>query len=96
MTDLSYKSFKKEALKDPKTKAEYEALAPVWDLRRKLIKIRTESGVTQQQIADRMGTNKSSISRLECGEKVTFPNFATISKYAAALNYKVNVDFIPT
>lgn len=93
MDNLSYKSFKKEALKDSETKKEYEALASVWDLRRKLIRLRTERGITQDEIAKIMGTNKSNISRLECGEKVSFPTLATISKYAQALGYKVNVQF---
>jgi DNA-binding XRE family transcriptional regulator len=93
MKDLSYENFKKEALKDPSTKKEYEALAPIWDLRRKLIRLRTEKGMTQDQIAKKMGTNKSSISRLECGEKVNFPTLATISKYAHALGYNVSVEF---
>lgn len=95
MNDLSYKSFKQEALKDPETKKEYDALAPVWDLRRKLIRLRTEKGITQAEIAKRMGTNKSSISRLECGEKVNFPTLGTIQKYAQALGYNVKVEFEP-
>ncbi len=93
MDNLSYKNFKKEALEDYKTKKEYEALAPIWDLRRKLIRLRTEQGMTQDEIAKRMGTNKSSISRLECGDKVSFPTLATISKYAQALGFKVTVEF---
>lgn len=95
MTDLSYKSFKEEALQDSETKKEYDRLRPVWDLRRKLIRLRTEKGVTQAEIAKIMGTNKSSISRLECGEKVNFPTLGTIQKYAQALGYNVKVDFEP-
>jgi len=95
MADLSFKSFKEEALQDPATKKEYDRLRPVWDLRRKLIRLRTEKGVTQAEIAKMMGTNKSSISRLECGEKVNFPTLGTIQKYAQALGYNVKVDFEP-
>ena len=46
-------------------------------------------------VAEKMGTNKSSISRLECGEKISFPTLATLSKYANALGYKINVEFEP-
>ncbi len=95
MSDLSYESFKKEALKDPETKKEFEALEPVWDLRRKLIKLRSEKGFTQEQLAKLMGTNKSSISRLECGEKISFPTLSTISKYANALGYTIDIEFKP-
>lgn len=95
MTDLSYKSFKEEALQDSETKKEYERLKPLWDLRRKLIQMRTEKGMTQAQLAQIMGTNKSSISRLECGEKINFPTFGRIQKYAQALGYNVKVEFEP-
>jgi DNA-binding XRE family transcriptional regulator len=96
MTDLSFESFKKEALQDPETKKEYERLAPVWDLRRKMIKLRLEKGMTQSEVAEKMGTNKSSISRLECGENISFPTLDTLSKYANALGYKVKVEFEAT
>jgi len=67
----------------------------VFELRRKLIKLRTAKGVTQEQLARTMGTNKSNISRLESGENISYPTFQTISKYAAALGYKVDIEFRP-
>jgi len=78
---------------DPDFKKEYEALAPVWELRKELIKLRLKEGKTQEQVAELMGTQKSNISRLECGENVSFPTLATIAKYANALGYKVKVVF---
>ena len=80
---------------DPEFKKEYETLAPVWELRKKLIKLRLKEGKTQEEVARLMGTQKSNISRLESGEKVTFPTLLTISKYANALGYKVKLDFKP-
>ncbi len=95
MDDLSFESFKDEALKNTAVKKEYDALGPVFELRRKLIKLRTAKGVTQEQLARTMGTNKSNISRLESGENISYPTFQTISKYAAALGYKVDIEFRP-
>ncbi|EMS77387.1 helix-turn-helix domain-containing protein [Desulfotignum phosphitoxidans] len=89
----NFEHFKKEALKDPETRAEYERLAPVWDLRKKMITLRLEKGMTQAEVAKKMGTNKSSISRLESGETVSFPTLATLSKYAKALDCRIKVDF---
>jgi len=91
----SFKNFKEKALQDPEFRKEYEAMAPVWELRKKLIKLRIKEGKTQEQVAKLMGTQKSNISRLESGEKVSFPTLATISKYANALGYKVNLEFEP-
>ena len=95
MNRPSFKDFKEKALKDPEFKKEYEAMAPVWELRKKLIKLRIKEGKTQEQVAKLMGTQKSNISRLEGGEKVSFPNLSTISRYANALGYKVKLEFDP-
>ncbi|MDA8136785.1 MAG: helix-turn-helix transcriptional regulator [Desulfobacteraceae bacterium] len=93
MNRPSLEDFKKEAMADPEFKKEYEALAPVWELRKELIKLRLKEGKTQEQVAELMGTQKSNISRLECGENVSFPTLGTIAKYANALGYKVKVVF---
>ena len=95
MNRPSLEKFKKEAMADPEFKKEYEALAPVWELRKELIKLRLKEGKTQEQLAELMGTQKSNISRLECGESVSFPTLTTIAKYANALGYKVKLEFEP-
>lgn len=95
MNRPTFDDFKKEAMTDPEFKKEYEALAPVWDLRKKLIMLRLKEGKTQEQVAKLMGTKKSNISRLESGGKISFPTLSTISKYANALGYKVKLDFEP-
>ena len=95
MDDLGFESFKDEALKNPAVKKEYDSLGPVFELRRKLIKLRIDKEVTQEQLAGIMGTNKSNISRLESGESISYPTFKTISKYAGALDYKVDIEFMP-
>ncbi|MBU0463841.1 MAG: helix-turn-helix domain-containing protein [Proteobacteria bacterium] len=93
MNRPTFEDFKKEAMADPEFKKEYEALAPIWELRKKLIQLRIKEGKTQEQVAKLMGTQKSNISRLESGGKASFPTLATISKYANALGYKVNLEF---
>ena len=95
MSRPTFEEFKKEAMADPEFKKEYEALAPIWELRKKMIQLRLKEGKTQEDVAKLMGTQKSNISRLENGEKVSFPTLATISKYANALGYKVKLDFEP-
>ncbi|CCK81561.1 helix-turn-helix domain-containing protein [Desulfobacula toluolica] len=95
MTRPTFKNFKEKALKNPEVKKEYEALIPIYELRKKLIQMRINKGLTQAEVAKRMGTKKSNISRLECGENVSYPTLASISKYAGALGYKVKVEFEP-
>ena len=95
MSRPTFNNFKKKALKNPDVKKEYDTLIPIYDLRKKLIRLRQSKGITQSEIAKIMGTNKSNISRLECGDKISYPTLATISKYASALGYKVSLEFEP-
>jgi DNA-binding XRE family transcriptional regulator len=61
-----------------------------------LLSARKTAGLTQEELADRMGTTKSAISRLESSlrnEKHS-PSFATLKKYANACGKKLVVQFI--
>jgi transcriptional regulator with XRE-family HTH domain len=77
---------------DPEFRAEYEALQPEFEFRRKLIQARLAAGLTQAQLAERIGTKQSSISRLEGGD--TEPSFDMLRRLAAALN--VSFEILPT
>ena len=55
-----------------------------------LIAARTAAGMTQAQVAERMWTTKSTISRLEGGER-TRPTLTTIEKYALAVGARVEI-----
>ncbi len=91
----TFDKFKEKALKRKEVKKVYDELAPVYKLRKKLLALRLKSGMTQEQLAEKMNTKKSNISRLECGEKPSFPTWATINKYAKALGYEVEINFNP-
>jgi hypothetical protein len=61
-----------------------------------LLSARKTAGLTQKELADRMGTTKSAISRLESSlrnEKHS-PSFATLKKYANACGKKLVVQFV--
>ena len=95
MTRPSFKDFKKEALTQPGVKADYERLAPAYELRRKLIEIRLEAGFTQEQMAEALKTQKSNISRLENVNSKISPKLSTIERYANAAGYRLELNFIP-
>ena len=61
----------KESLEDPEFRAEYERLAPYEELARIVIMRRAALGLTQPELADRMGTTASAISRIESGQHAT-------------------------
>ena len=91
MNRPTFKDFRIEALKDKEVKAEYDALAPLFDIKKKLINARLKSGLTQDEVALHIGTSKSSISRLESLNNTFMPNIGTLMKYAEALGLKLSV-----
>lgn len=91
----SFEGFKKKALKDSGVKAKYDELSSVYEMKRQMIAMRKDAGVTQEQMAEILGTKKSSISRLESLSSESSPSLATIENYASALGYSVKVDFQP-
>jgi hypothetical protein len=61
----TFEDFREKALKKRAFKAEYEPLGPAFEMKRKMIAMRKEAGLTQSQMAELLGTKRSNISRLE-------------------------------
>ena len=59
--------FRKKALQNPDVRAEYDALAATFEMKRQMVAMRKQAGFTQAQMAELLGTKKSNISRLERG-----------------------------
>lgn len=87
----TFKSFRDKALKNPDVKAEYDALAPLFNIKKQLVAARLSKGVTQEQIALKIGTSKSNISRLESLNNTYMPNLGTLMKYAEALGLRLDI-----
>jgi transcriptional regulator with XRE-family HTH domain len=87
---MSFKQFKQKALENPEVRKEYEALQEEFSFIDQLITMRTKAGLTQEDVAKKLGTNKSNISRLERGR--SNPSWQTLSKYAAACGFTVKLD----
>ena len=51
--------WEKEALKNPKFKAEYDKLQPEFAVIRAVIDARMKRGITQEKLARKMGTKQS-------------------------------------
>jgi len=88
----TFASFKNKALQNQEVKEEYERLAPIFEIKKQLIKARLEKGLTQEEIAQKMGTSKSNISRLESLNNTYTPNLMTLINYANALNTKLHIN----
>lgn len=88
---MNHREVKALMLKDPEVKREYEALQVVYDIQRELIRLRIEQGLSQKELAERIGTRQSAVSRIERGE--CNPSVALLSKIAKALDRELQVRF---
>jgi ribosome-binding protein aMBF1 (putative translation factor) len=86
---IPFDRFKARLLANLKVKAEYDALAPEFEIAAELIKARVRAGLSQAQLAARMGTSQSTIARLESGQ--TLPSTKTLLRYAKATGSKFHV-----
>lgn len=77
------KKLKQELLADVSVQAEYNAMADEFAVARELIAARTRAGLSQNEVADRMGTTQSVVARLESGKRP--PSMRTIGRYAQAV-----------
>ena len=65
MPEVKFDDVFNEMMKNDEFRAEYEALMPEYELKSELIKARIKSGLTQSQLAERMGMKQSNLARLE-------------------------------
>ena len=75
--------------RDPEFRAAREALRPQYEFRRALIGSRIHAGITQAELAERVGTTQSAIARLE-GGSVT-PSVAMLCRLASALDVRFEI-----
>lgn len=87
---IDFNEVKKELLKNPEFKKEYEDLSGEYRIAQMLIMARLKSGLTQQEVAERMGTSQSAVARMESGKP---GNLKTIEKYAAATGNRIAFQF---
>ena len=59
-----------------------------------LLTARTRAGLTQDAVAERMGTTKSAVSRLESAGKHA-PSLGTLKRYAEAVGCELQVKLVP-
>ncbi len=92
MTSLA--TLRRRLLADPEVKAEYDRLGPIFAVIFEMTEARRAAGLTQAEIAARMGTTQSVIARLENARHM--PTFEMIARYAAAIGRRVEIRLAPT
>jgi len=86
---VSFRDALKDALEDPEFKKEYDSLELEYSIIEQVLKKRLENGLTQKELAEKIGTKQSAIARLESGN--SNPSVAFLSKISRALGGKLQV-----
>lgn len=86
-----WEKHKKKLLKKPEFKKLYEESRIEFEIAKAIIRARIESGLTQKQLADKLHTRQSVISRVEGAN--TTPSISFLKRLAAALNITLQVQF---
>ncbi len=77
-----FEAMKDKMLSDPEVREAYDAMAGEFALARELIAARVRAGLTQAELAERMGTTQSAVARIESGRRL--PSMKTLLRYANA------------
>lgn len=89
---MDFNEYLQKALEeDYELKKEFNALQPEYEIIEKLVKVRTESNLTQKELAKKCGIKQSNISRLESGK--ANPTIKFLQKVADSLDCDLIVEF---
>ncbi|MEW5988795.1 MAG: helix-turn-helix transcriptional regulator [Chloroflexota bacterium] len=88
-----FEDFLNEQLQDEEFAAEYHKLGLIYQVAGQVIRLRQQLGYTQAELAERVGTKQSGISRLENAS--SSPSLSFLLRVADALNAELEICFRP-
>lgn len=89
---MNFEEYKKKAFADnPALQTAYKELEPEYEVIRQVIAARTEQGLTQRELAEKIGIKQSNISRLESGNYN--PSLDFLRRIAAGLGKELHIEF---
>ncbi|WP_030006108.1 helix-turn-helix domain-containing protein [Picosynechococcus sp. NKBG042902] len=93
---MNHAELKKKALANPETRILYDDMEAEFSLLRQMLKARQEAGLSQAEVAARMGTKAPAVTRLESSlsNGKHSPSLATLRRYAQAVGCELQVTLI--
>ena len=82
-----------ERMRNPAFVEAYNALEPEFQIARQVIALRLQRGLTQKELAERVGTKQSGISRLEGMSQL--PSLSFMKRVAEALGAQLQIQLVP-
>ena len=90
----TFNQFKEKAFAKPGVKAAYDELEEEYAFLAEVLKARKRSGLTQAELAEKIGTTQSAIARLESISSSHSPSVNTLQKYAKALGFRLQIKLV--
>jgi ribosome-binding protein aMBF1 (putative translation factor) len=91
VSKVNHDEVKKQLLQNSEVQKEYEDLKVLYDIKHEIIRLRLEQGLSQKELAEKINTKQSAISRLESGEYN--PSIELLAKVANALGKELQISF---
>ncbi len=94
---MTQAELKRRAPQNKEVLSEYNALEPEFSLYREMLKARKEAGLSQADVAARMGTKAPAVTRLESSLTTGkhSPSVETLRKYAEAVGCRLEIHLVP-
>ena len=92
MKAIPFRELEEKWMQDPAFVAAYERIGPAMDMAFALADARHAAGLTQADVAKRMGASQAAVARLEAGR--VKPTWATIERYASAVGRRPAVTLL--
>lgn len=77
---------------NPEYKAAYDALEQEFAIANALIQARSEAGMTQKDVAEKLGVSQPAVARMESGKNISIK---AIARYAKAVGRPINLSILP-
>ena len=93
---MSHSEMREKAFKKKGVKVAYDAMQPEFTLLRELLRARQKAGLSQAEVAEKMGTKAPAVTRLESSltSGKHSPSISTLKKYAEALGCHLEIKLV--
>ena len=90
---INFFAHHEEKMRDnPEYKAAYDALEQEFAIANALIQARSEAGMTQKDVAEKLGVSQPAVARMESGKNISIK---AIARYAKAVGRPINLSILP-
>lgn len=89
---FDFQKYLENKLKNPTFRKHYDEYGKQLEIAYRILQLRKKEGLSQADLAKKIGTSQSNIARMEAGEQ----NFTTetLYKVASALGRELRIDFV--